>query len=99
MKALRPLLREAQIAYLRWALRELSPLHPDVPAIVRKLAQLVAERPPVPRRARSRCDSLAGLCARDPACADRHCPGLHQRDGGMQVAGPLSFPIEHERST
>ena len=44
VKALRPLVREAKLAYLRWALREIHPLHADVPQIVLAVNQLQAER-------------------------------------------------------
>lgn len=40
MKSLWPVLRLWKLAYLRWALREINPLHPDVPAIVRALNHL-----------------------------------------------------------
>lgn len=42
--ALRPLVREFHIAYLRWALSEICPMHQDVPAIVLKLRALLHER-------------------------------------------------------
>lgn len=42
--AVRPLVREAHIFYLSWALREIDPLHPDVPAIVLKRRSLLNER-------------------------------------------------------
>jgi len=42
--AMRPLIREASIVYLRWALREINPMHPDVPRIVLTLRDLLAER-------------------------------------------------------
>jgi hypothetical protein len=41
---IRPLLREAHIFYLRWALAEIHPMHPDVPGIVLKLRALLNER-------------------------------------------------------
>lgn len=44
MNAIRPLIREARIAYYRWALAEINPLHPDVPRIVHRLRSLRAER-------------------------------------------------------
>lgn len=47
-RSLRPLWRETAIAYYRWALREIHPLHPDVPFIVRRLRALLDERGPRP---------------------------------------------------
>jgi hypothetical protein len=44
MAALRPLVREASIAFYRWALAEISPTHEDVPYIVNRLHTLMAER-------------------------------------------------------
>lgn len=44
MKPLRPLVREASIAYYRWALAEINPMHPDLPRIVHRLRDLLAER-------------------------------------------------------
>lgn len=44
MKAIRPLIREARLFYLRWALAEIHPLHDDVPMIVRSIHSLMAER-------------------------------------------------------
>jgi hypothetical protein len=41
---LRPFIREAHWLYLTWALREIDPLHPDVPAIVLKRRALLNER-------------------------------------------------------
>ena len=41
---LRPVLRNAQLVYLEWALREIDPLHPDVPHIVLAVNRLQAER-------------------------------------------------------
>lgn len=35
-----PVLRLIEAAYLRWALSELHPLHPDVPEIVSRLSHL-----------------------------------------------------------
>lgn len=40
LRALEPLLRVWQIFFYRWALREISPLHPDLPHIVRRLNEL-----------------------------------------------------------
>lgn len=51
LAALRPLTREFRIAYYRWALREINPQHPDVPAIVMRLRGLLDERGPAPVRA------------------------------------------------
>lgn len=45
--ALRPLFREAAIAYFRWALHDLQkkqPHHPDLPSVVVHLRNLRAER-------------------------------------------------------
>lgn len=39
-----PLLREFRIAYLRWALREIDPLHADVTHVVTTLRRLLDER-------------------------------------------------------
>jgi hypothetical protein len=47
-RAFRPLWREACITGFRWALREIDPMHRDVPYIVRRLAELIAERGPEP---------------------------------------------------
>lgn len=44
MNWLRPLLIELRLAYLRWALREIDPMHPDLPGIVAEIRQLEAER-------------------------------------------------------
>lgn len=44
MQVIRPLWREARLAYLEWALREIDPLHPDVPQIVLTVRRLRAER-------------------------------------------------------
>jgi hypothetical protein len=43
-RALRPLIREASIAFYRWALSEINPMHPDVPQIVLTLRRLLDER-------------------------------------------------------
>lgn len=43
-RALWPLWREASIAFYRWALSEITPTHPDVPHIVRRLRELLDER-------------------------------------------------------
>lgn len=42
--AFRPLVREWRIAFYRWALREIDPMHDDVPRIVLRLRNLLAER-------------------------------------------------------
>lgn len=42
--ALRPLIREARIFQCRWALAEMSPLHPDLPEVVTELRHLLDER-------------------------------------------------------
>lgn len=47
MRALRPLVREALIAYYRWARHDLqhkNPHHPDLLLIVHRLRDLRAER-------------------------------------------------------
>lgn len=44
LAALRPVLRNAHLTYLEWALREIDPLHPDLPAIVLTVNRLRAER-------------------------------------------------------
>jgi hypothetical protein len=44
MRALRPLLRELALAYYRRALREIDPLHDDVPYIVHRINTLTFER-------------------------------------------------------
>lgn len=44
MNCIRPLVREASIVFYRWALAEIHPLHPDVPHIVHRLRDLLAER-------------------------------------------------------
>jgi hypothetical protein len=38
MNAAHRLLRALDLAYLRWALRSIDPSHPDVPHIVRAIA-------------------------------------------------------------
>lgn len=40
MKALYPLWREAALRWWRWALREIDPMHHDVPRIVRRIREL-----------------------------------------------------------
>jgi hypothetical protein len=47
MNCLRPLVREAQIAFYRWALHDLqhkNPHHADIPEVVTRLRDLRAER-------------------------------------------------------
>lgn len=44
MSWLKPLLIELQLAYLHWALREIDPLHADVPYIIVRINYLEAER-------------------------------------------------------
>jgi len=46
---LRPLIREAQIVYYRWAQHEICPMHPDLPVVVHRLRDLLAEREADPR--------------------------------------------------
>ena len=40
----RSLLREIELAYLRWARSEINPLHDDVPYLVHRINQLESER-------------------------------------------------------
>lgn len=40
MKSLLPLWNAWQRFYLEWALSEIDPMHPDLPVIVRRLAEL-----------------------------------------------------------
>jgi hypothetical protein len=42
MRALFPVVRLWKLSIYRWALREIHPLHPDVPYIVRQLRDLEA---------------------------------------------------------
>jgi hypothetical protein len=44
MKWLAPLIREADIWHLRWALREMSPTHPHIPRVVLRLRNRLDER-------------------------------------------------------
>lgn len=44
MSGIAPVLNLARLVYYRWALKEISPLHPDVPHIVRKINQLERTR-------------------------------------------------------
>lgn len=40
MKSIYPVLRLWQLTYLRWALAEICPLHPDVPYIVNRINEI-----------------------------------------------------------
>lgn len=40
LRALEPLLRHWQIFFYGWALREIDPMHPDLPVIVTRLNEL-----------------------------------------------------------
>jgi hypothetical protein len=42
VKGVRPIFVGLALAWWRWALREIHPLHPDVPVIVRRIHQLEA---------------------------------------------------------
>jgi hypothetical protein len=44
VNAIRPLLRELALAYYQRALREIDPLHKDVPFIVLRIHTLTSER-------------------------------------------------------
>jgi hypothetical protein len=95
--SLSPLIREARILYFKWAMREMGPLHADLPEAVHRLHELVSERPPT--KPRSRCERTAG-CAQDEACPDHGCeghPGLYQRDGGHEFRAGVVWPIETKR--
>lgn len=101
MKALYPLVREMKLRWYERArveLQQRDPTHRDLPHIVRRIHELTAERPPVEQRKRSRCAAMPGMCARDPNCEDRRCPGLHMNDGGHSYRNGVVFPIEHERT-
>jgi hypothetical protein len=37
---LRPLLQLAELAFKRWALREIDPMHPDLPKLVVRVNEL-----------------------------------------------------------
>lgn len=99
MNAFRPICREVAIFYYKWARKDLRlrPLHPDLPLVVMRLNDLVAERP---RPAlRNRCAGAAGMCMHDAACADYSCEGhpwqrLHFVDGGHEVAGEVSVRVQ-----
>lgn len=43
-RAIAPLWREMRLAYFEWALREIHPLHADVPHIVLHISRLQAQR-------------------------------------------------------
>lgn len=105
MKALAPLIRELKLALYQWARRDMQRkggMHPDLPHVVRRIHELTAERPRIEPPRRSRCADLPGMCAGDPACPDRHCPGrlygLHHTDGGHEFRGGVAWPIEHKRA-
>lgn len=98
----RPLLREVQILYYRWARKDLrfQPTHPDLPLVIMHLNDLLAERP---RPAlRNRCAGAPGMCMADAACADYDCQNhpwqMHFGNGGHQVAGEISVRM-HARPT
>lgn len=84
--------RQLRLLGWKWARRELPHTlgadHPDMNRIVLEIAKL--ERPPVLVRPRSPCEEVWGLCAGDPNCKKRHCPGrmygLHHT--GVQARGP-----------
>ena len=40
MTGLRPLIDAFRLAFYRWALREIDPMHPDVPEIAHAINQL-----------------------------------------------------------
>jgi hypothetical protein len=44
LRAVRPVFRNASLLYHTWALREIHPLHPDVPHLVLTVNRLKAER-------------------------------------------------------
>lgn len=44
MKGIRPIFVGLALAWWRWALREIDPMHPDVPCIVRRINQLEMSR-------------------------------------------------------
>lgn len=98
MKAFRPIYRELAIAYYRWARKDLrlQPLHPDLPVVIVRLNDLMAERPrPMLRQ---RCADMPGACMRDAACANYECAGhpwqqLHLGDGGHRVDGGQSVRV------
>lgn len=103
MKALAPLLREAKIAFYQWARRDMQRkggMDPDLPKVLQRLSELLAERPRIEPPRRSRCADVPGLCAADKNCSDTHCPGriygLHHSDGGHTYSHGVVFPIEHK---
>jgi hypothetical protein len=67
LRALAPLIREAEILYLTWARAELDPLHRDLPAVVRRLNELQRKRP--------KPAEPSALCCMRPDCQDTHCEG------------------------
>lgn len=40
MNGIRPIFVGLALAWWKWALREIDPMHPDVPVIVRRINQL-----------------------------------------------------------
>lgn len=40
MNSLRPLLHLFELAFKRWALREIDPMHPDLPKLVLRVNEL-----------------------------------------------------------
>lgn len=40
MRSLRPIWRTWRLFILKWALKEINPMHPDLPLIVRRLREL-----------------------------------------------------------
>jgi hypothetical protein len=44
LNSIRAVIRNGELVYLDWALREIDPLHPDVPHIVMTKRLLEAER-------------------------------------------------------
>jgi hypothetical protein len=107
VNALAPLLglwadtvHKLRVLWWKWARSEM-PLtigvtHPDMNRAVLRIAELEAQRPPIDKRVRSRCEEVMGLCAMDKNCPDRNCPGLHMRDGGHQYRAGIAWPIEHK---
>ncbi len=64
LKSLHPLWHALQLAYARWALREIDPLHRDVPSLVLRVAEL---------------ERSSGRIARAPGCACRCMKGAQPR--------------------
>lgn len=102
MKALAALIRETKIKFYEWAQHDMSPLHPDLPKVVRRLHELKSQRPPVDTRPRSRCKQSPGMCAADSKCPDTNCRGriygLHHTDGGHEFRDGVAWPIEKKRT-